>query len=875
MNDILFGNNNRAAIKKLAKRNFASNRVRNVAAILAIVMTAFLFTSITSLAFGMQSSILLTQQMQKGSKADGDIRYLTQEQFTALAGSDFVERAGCRRFVGFATNAADHMVEIDYADAVQQDLTFCAPTHGSAPQAANEISTTDLALRALGVEPEVGARVPVEFELRGQTHRFDMVVSGWWEAPSSTVSLMIVSRAFMEENEALFLGTFASDREIAGTYFSDVVLKDKTDVQGQLKAFARSQGGNTEDINAAGYILCAENYVTTGAVQPVMAAAILCFVVLFVVCGYLLIYNIFDISVMQDVRQYGLLRTIGTSPRQIRKIVNRQAALLTLIGLPIGLLTGFGVSSLLLPAVMHVLSYDTKTATQISASPLIFVISALLTLLTVYLSTRKPIKKASRVSPIEAIRYTGQDEGGKAEIKRTRGAKLPRMALSHLSRQKRRSAFIIVSLLLCVVLVNSVAIVVQSLDEEKFIGRTTKTDFTVYNSACVNRATRFLRHADALDDGVVRYLQEQAAATGERYLYRNTLDDGGVTVDYGLGALNVIETVNEEGRTYRAYDNGARLAVSPEADYRPYGNVFGATEHFFDDLNLYAGETDREVLKQKLASGDYVILGIEANRLTGEPKAMPFDSQLQVGDQITFYKNGEPLKACTILALATVVSTEIETNAGTLGASKIGGDAPYLYLPETAFRHIYDQPTLLSYGFNAGEAKAQLSELLVDLTADNAAVSYTSTELLEQQLGSIRNIVLLVGGMIGVIFAMAGLINFTNMMITNIITRRHEFATMQSIGMTRRQLRRMMIWEGLYYGLGAGVLGCVTAAGLGLTVLDGLLNSSSLWYFTLRFTIAPALIVSLLYLVMAAVVPAAALHFFNTGTIVERLRITE
>lgn len=85
----------------------------------------------------------------------------------------------------------------------------------------------------------------------------------------------------------------------------------------------------------------------------------------------------------------------------------------------------------------------------------------------------------------------------------------------------------------------------------------------------------------------------------------------------------------------------------------------------------------------------------------------------------------------------------------------------------------------------------------------------------------------------------------------------------------------MMIWEGLYYGLGAGAFGCVLAAGLGLTVLDGLLHSSALWYFTLRFTIAPALIVSLLYLVMAAVVPAAALHFFNMGTIVERLRIME
>ena len=73
------------------------------------------------------------------------------------------------------------------------------------------------------------------------------------------------------------------------------------------------------------------------------------FILMFVVCGYLLIYNIFYISVMQDVRQYGLLRTIGTSTRQIKGIVNRQAVWLTLIGLPIGLIAGFFAGWVLLP----------------------------------------------------------------------------------------------------------------------------------------------------------------------------------------------------------------------------------------------------------------------------------------------------------------------------------------------------------------------------------------------------------------------------------------------------------------------------------------------------------------------------------------------
>lgn len=129
--------------------------------------------------------------------------------------------------------------------------------------------------------------------------------------------------------------------------------------------------------------------------------------------------------------------------------------------------------------------------------------------------------------------------------------------------------------------------------------------------------------------------------------------------------------------------------------------------------------------------------------------------------------------------------------------------------------------------------------------------------------------------MIGVIMALAGLINFTNMMITNIITRRHEFATMQSIGMTNRQLRQMMIYEGLYYAGAADTIGAIFAAILGLTVLKSVLNSPSMWFFTLQFTLVPALIIAVVYLLLAAIIPVIVLHFFNKGTVVERLRTSK
>lgn len=466
MNDILFGNNNTEVIKQLSKRYFKKNRIRNLAAILAIMLTAFLFTSITSLVFSMSSSIQLSMQMQKGSKADGDIRYLTEEQYQELQKSDFIKEAGCRRFVGFASNASGHMVEINYADPVQQELTFCTPTHGKAPKKANEIATTDRALEALGVKAKVGERVLVEFTLRGKSYHYEMVVSGWWEAANDTGSLMIVSEQFVKDNPDLFINTYAKDREIAGTYMADVVLKDKRHIQKQLQEFALSVGGEPEKMNAGNYIACSQNQVGNAMLQPGMMMSAIVFVLLFVVSGYLLIYNIFDISVMQDVRQYGLLRTIGTSTRQIKKIVNRQAIWLTLIGLPLGLIFGFLVSKMLLPIVMKFFQANSLNAMKVSVSPLIFLIAAVFTIFTVIISTRKPAKKAAKISPLEAIRYTGQENKKTKKTKRTHGAKLSYMAFSNLGRNKRRSVFIVLSMLLCIVLFNSIIVITQSMDEK-------------------------------------------------------------------------------------------------------------------------------------------------------------------------------------------------------------------------------------------------------------------------------------------------------------------------------------------------------------------------------------------------------------------------
>lgn len=857
-------------LRTLTQRSFRASRVRNIVAVMAIMLTAVLFTSVVTIAIGTMESLTLTMQLQKMSKSDGDLRYMTAEQFDALQKADFIKTAGLRMPVGFLENTTRHNIELDVMNETQAGLTFAMPSHGRFPQAANEIVTSDLALQDLGVEPEVGAEITVAFTAHGQSYHLPMVVSGWYEAVNDQTSMMAASSAFCDAYPEVFRFTYDQDRNIAGTYWSDFLAVSVTGLQENMDAFSIRVGGDPHQSDADNYLPGIINTMTNPTPDLKLIAAVCVLVALFIFCGYLLIYNVFDIAVMQEIRRYGLYRVVGMSKKQIKVLINRQAIWLSCIGIPLGLISGFWIGKGSLPVIMETVSMEYHNiAAEVSPSPMIFLGGTLLTALTVYLSTRKPICVAANIPPIEAFRFVELDTG-KRTSKKSSSASQSRMAWSDLGRNKRRTASIMISLMLCVVLLNCVGTLAGSMDVEKQVAYMLRTDFAVTNVETMNNMKGFRQRDLAVSDQTMNDIASQPEVTDATPVYKNTIEDTNVT--YGFG-LSFTETFTDEETNLEFGMTADGMGFNLGSDGNPLCNVYGMEQTSIARMDIREGETNATALYEKMEKGEGILLGVDVNRQT-----MQFTPELDfldIGDIITVYQDGQPVMDLPVLAKAALNGDDTEIGYVCSGPFAVGGIGLFLYLPTDLYKELYDEPAVYKYAFNVEESQrdAMTAYLNSYMEHTDPTINYLSSESARQGAEGTRIMINFVGGLIGIIFGIAGILNLLNTLITTILARRHEFATMQSIGMTNRQLTKMMIFEGVFYALGASVLGLVLAAILNLTIVQSI--AGKIWYFTFHFSLVPALAASVALLIVAAIIPIGALKLFNKGSIVEKLRVTE
>lgn len=882
---------NKACIKQLSKKSFRASKTRNIIAILAIALTTILFTSLFTVGLSANKAFQESNFRQVGGYSHGGFKYLSEEQFIELRDDPLIKEWGVSRVLGFPTNEEfrKNHVEVRWCNPKDAHWMFLDPIEGRLPQEGTNEAATDLeVLRLLGVEPKIGAEFTVSVDVNGKETEQSFTLCGWWEKDPIVVAnhILIPESRVNTVLDELDIVLPTKDR-LTGSWNLDVMFKNARHIEDNLNSILANHGYQSETTNQPDYIDIGVNWGYTGAqvsrnTDPLTVITIVLLLLLIIFTGYLIIYNVFQISVVNDIRFYGLLKTIGTTGKQIKSIIRRQVLMLCVFGIPLGCLLGWFIGAKLTPVILSRL--NDVAADTVSISPFIFILSAIFALFTVTFSCSRPGRMAARVSPVEAVRYT---EGGNSKKKQKKGSKsfsVVHMAWSNLGRSKGKTIVTILSLTQAVVLLQMTTLFTNGFDMDKYLQDKSACDFILADGGYFdNNRLTWPTGGGVLPENVIDEVSSQGGITdgGRVYgqldaLYEFAPEDwvrqgklrwyDSESVDYEMKYTEhsadgrVMENVNTYGMEKYILD---RLTVI-EGDLTPLyesGSREIAAVYFADDY----GEIKPDSHWAKL--GDTVTLRYPAawefyNPETGEV----YESYEDAGNNPCRQHPSEYHdETFTVTALVLVPLT--------LSYRYYGSDG--FVLNSDTFQEVTDKSAVMLYAFDTEDSATEGMESFIhDYTNNiNPRYGYESKQIYVEQFESFRSMFIIIGSLLSFIVGLVGILNFVNAILTGILTRKREFAMLQSIGMTGRQLKTMLVTEGLLYALGAVVLALLLSL-VTAPMLASVLGKA-FWFFSYNPSFLPLLTVAPVFVLLGFVVPLLVYLSVSRQTIVERLRESE
>ncbi|MGI6071291.1 MAG: ABC transporter permease [Blautia sp.] len=852
---------NKEVLRRLSTRTLAAKKSKNLIAVFAIILTTVLFTTLFVVGGSAIESSQNETMRKVGTSAHAGLKNVMPEDYEKVARDAEVKDVSYNIFVGFLRNPKlnKYQSEVRYFEEKDAKWGFCYPTTGTLPQKMDEVALSTLLLDGLGVPHELGAQVPLILQVQGRTIEKTFRLSGYWQGDMVMGAQSVaVSREFCDSviDEPTQSFDEAKATEPDGYWNVNIYFKNSWNLEKQGEELLARCGFNPETTHLG--INWAYGFSSVDTESILLVAGLLLLITL---SGYLIIYNVFYINIYSDIRFYGLLKTIGTTGRQLKGLVRRQALLLCLIGIPVGLLIGYGVGYVLTPIAFSSSTFS-YTGFEVSSKPWVFVGAALFSLFTVLLSCRKPCQIAAKVSPVEAVRYTEQAKQKKRQ-KKTKKVSPLSMAMANLGRNKRKLAVTVLSLSLSLILLTCVYTLVKGFDMDKFLKAQIEGDLSVTgvgverpgnSSQSRNQekaVTQEYRDGLRAQEGVTKISNVYTAL-----LWRPNLSDE---------EWAVVEEIMEQSKLLQ--DSIYQDALE---EYRKNKGIsarlYGVDENLWDQIPLEEGVMDKE----KLASGE----GIIVNRVSGEELLSGKDGidYYHVGDKVTLDVGPDPENAKTreyeVIAVASL-PWAMGTKSGLLINQEF-------ILSSGEFLDSYGddwQPlrVMAEVEKEKQEAVAQWSEDYCE-TVDTELISM-SRAAYEKEFTKIIDTFSIIGGLLSFILGLIGILNFINATVTSILSRHQELAMMEAVGMTGGQQKRMLMWEGCGYAIST-LLVCLTI-GMSISYAFIQMFTGQMDYFTYHPTILPLVICLPVLLGLSVLVPVLAYQNFCKTSVVDRIRIME
>ena len=836
-------NNNQPVIKRIAKTNLKSNFRRSITMIFAVLLSSFLLFSVFTVGLTYLKMNKLQNIRLNGADFDAVLYGVTEEQKTILDNDENVKQFGILTVAGAVRETETDKtpgVGLLYADAVLWD-DMMSPTRtflqGKYPTDENEIMVTEEALKKCGFEnKKTGDKSLLYTKLKRNARR----------KPSRSVEYgvdLVLLITFLSQK------LFVNRKElrnciIAGAIF--LLKKAWMSEEEQQSFIDKMELGKSQRLF----------YVYEFGNAAEIFWGIAGIVVVTCLSAYLLIYNIMYLSVAGNIRYYGLLQTIGMTGKQIRSLIKKQMIWIGGIGISLGLFLGFFVSFSLIPVAIESLGMKQEQTGQVQVvfHPAVFLLTILLTGFSVWYAARKPMRLAESSSPIEALGYRPVSGIRKGHTTK-KGNLIRRMAVEQLTRNKKKTVVTMLSLSASLSVFVCLMILLHTQSAREYVYNFRGLDMVVANDTIQNVVVE-------QDEEGKKQLQGVKQILNQEILDKIKKTDG-VSAVFPVSCVStVIPWEPEVSDVWMREFYETWMDIPYENDLEEYKNhpenfasaLIGITEEDFRALNQ---ELKAPVDETSFLNGETCIL--YRNGL------FDLDEKKMIGKNILCgeYENPENTRSFKIVAL-----TDINDYTALLGYP------PTMIVIDKAVSSFAKEPIIFKIGIQYEKEFDERAEAAVEnilRKSPNASdFSWESkigqAEIVEKAQGHMAEI----GFGIVAILAVIGIMNYINTSVGNIQSRRKEISIMESVGMSEHQVRKMLVWEGIFYT--GGVILLTLTAGLGITY--AIYQSVNYMGAAFWFPMVPFFIACILLLTICIAVPLLAYkQMEKSGSLVERIRV--
>ena len=791
-------------LTNLVKGNLKSSKAKSVLICITIMLTTTLLTSVGIICNNWLKTNKAATIEYSGS-FEGIYKRVNKDKLDIIKNNASIDQYGIYKAIG-TSQYEDSNLGLIYADNTIKNMANIKFEDGTMPEKENEIAIESGYLNLLNNGAKIGDKIKLSYESlsTGEIKEKEFILSGILQTSDISKAQKSYSAII---SKSYFVSEEVDENTKYNVYINIVKPKKLTadEVKESILSIAKNMGIEEYDVRIN------TDYINASNPDPQVIAGGIIVALIIILSSMLVIYSIFYVSVINKVHEYGKLRAVGATKRQIRKIILREGFILSCISIPLGIAIGYLIGQVVILKALKMDRYGVG-----GMNIFIAIGVAVITVISVLLSLLKPMKMACNISPVEAMRYDGNDSKQKKR-KGYEEINLKKITFANLSRNKKRTVITLLSLSLSGILFIVASTIMNCMNPENMAKDHSLGDITVY-----------LDNYDWNEDGSNNLYDIQA---------NNPL---GKEMCERLENIPGVKKINMEKSAWASIDIGA--------GEKNLEDIQGFDKEFYDELSehLVEGEINKEVLE----SGEGLVY-------THPSYAKEIGIKVGSTQVITIYDGKDSYKKeFTVLALVDIGGASIR-------------------IPESVMDSLIKTDTTIRVGLEVKKDMLKsVEEEIKNITDNDEYLSYgTLEDSIETYKKSMAITSVLIYSLV-IIIGVIGLMNLINTMITSIITRKRELGILQAIGLSDKQLVKMLQIEGLFYTVGTLLITLTLGNILGYIAVIIFRNtgaSYAIYDYPLTQTIIMIVAITLVQILITYMVT----NNFKKDFLVDRIRYSE